>query len=128
MLFVILVLPLTSCMERKTDNPMDSYTLWSGQAPDKQVSVTHGKYWESAHFTREYIVYLELTAPPSWVDKYVAKNKLTRFTKEIILPTDKPVWFKLPQRFIAWKHPQDEQSIYIEDTETANFFIYEEQL
>jgi hypothetical protein len=36
------------------------YMLWTGEKPYKDVKVIHGKYWQSVHFTREYIVYLEL--------------------------------------------------------------------
>lgn len=99
----------------------------SRTSPGKDVRPIHGRYWESLHFTKKYTVYLELMAPPLWIDKYVVQNKLTKFS-EVIIPVDAPAWFKVPKKFIAWKHAQDEQSIYFEDIETARSYIYEDQL
>jgi hypothetical protein len=56
----------SSFTEKTSENPNETYMLWSGEKPSNEIEVIRGKYWLSAHFTKEYIMYLELLASPVW--------------------------------------------------------------
>ena len=45
---VIIVVFLGSCTEMKTDDPIETYKLWSGESPPKNIEILNGKYWQSA--------------------------------------------------------------------------------
>ncbi len=66
---------LPSCVEKKSTNPTEVYRLWSGTQPPKEIKVLNGKYWQSAHWTKEYILFLELEAGKKfWEDLKKSKN------------------------------------------------------
>src|SRR5579863_2630679 len=94
-LFTALTLNI-GCSEKNTHDPFETYKLWSGgEKPPKEVHLIHGKYWQSAHWSKEYIMYLELKAPSKWRNEYIKQNNLV-YKKDttIALEQDAPQWFK----------------------------------
>jgi len=124
----LLIFSLISCVEKKTDDPVKSYKFWSGEAPGKDIQVIHGKYWQSASFSKEYIVYLEIVANPDWKQQYINQNHLVSTNEDILFPTDAPLWFNPQKNFKMWKQLSDNSSRYFEDLKTGHLFIFEEQL
>jgi hypothetical protein len=118
-----------SCIEKKTDDPIETYKLWSGESPQKDIEVYHGKYWQSAHWSKEYIMYLELKAPAPWRMQFVQQNKLVVTNTRPAIPSDAPAWFAPGMNLRTLAPVENGQgSIYCEDTLTGKMFIYEIQL
>ena len=125
----VLLLVLGACSERRSDDPIQSYRLWSGQAPAKDVNVVHGKYWQSAHWTKEYILYLELEVPPEWRNEFIRQNELVEADSQWASPADVPGWFDPPETFRVWKSSKlNRDSRVFEDSTTGHMFIYDIQL
>jgi hypothetical protein len=118
-----------SCTEKKTDDPIETYKLWSGEYPQKNIEIIHGRYWQSAHWTKEYIMYMELIAPGQWRAQFVQQNKLVETSTRPAIPSDAPTWFT-PGRNLRTFAPTEniQGSIICEDTLTGKMFIYEIQL
>jgi hypothetical protein len=97
------VLLLSGCLSKETSNAEKAYRYWAGEDAPKELKLLNGKYWESPHFTKEYTMYLELQAPKSWVDLFIALNKLA-LSKEsgFVQLSDAPSWFKPTQSQIAF--------------------------
>ena len=58
-IFITLLLTifvLTSCMETKTSDAKDTYKYWAGTNPPSDIELMKGQYWQSAHWTKEYIM------------------------------------------------------------------------
>ncbi|HEV3326408.1 MAG TPA: hypothetical protein VG052_12410 [Puia sp.] len=128
-LMICLTGAFVSCTEKKTEDPIEAYKYWAGELPAGNIKVARGKYWQSAHWSREYILYLELTAPPEWRTRFITQNKLAETKQEYALPSDAPDWFKPGKGFrtLAPAAP-DQGSVYYEDSVTGEMFIYEIQL
>jgi hypothetical protein len=118
---------LTGCSEKQSADPKKCYEYWAGQEPSKEIRPVHAKYWQSANWSKEYIVYLELIASVNWKNQFIKQNHLTS-AQNVELPSHAPAWFKLGKLYKLWKHPGDENSVYFEDLSTGHFFIYEQQL
>lgn len=118
----------SSCSEIKTNDPDQSYKYWSGSLPPASVKVIHGTYWQSAHWSKEYILYLELQAPTDWMSQFNAQNNL-KTTDDAALPSDAPSWFVPGKTGKIFKRAGDDQgSYYFEDSSARKIFIYEIQL
>ena len=127
-LSVMLAFCVSSCIEKKTNDPIEAYNLWGGEVP-KEVKVIHGKYWQSSNWSKEYIMYLELIALPLWRSEFIKQNNLVENKEESNIPADAPNWFKPGKKFRALVHSGFSQgSIYFEDTTTGKMFIHEIQL
>ena len=110
-------------------DPIDCYKNWSGEMPQHNVKVIHGTYWESAHFTKEYIAFLEIEAPKYWCHELFKVNKMIEDTARISPIIDAPNWFIPNDSCRVWKLPNSFQnSRYFEDTINGKLFIYEIQL
>jgi hypothetical protein len=72
-LFTIL---LSSCSPKTSENPSEVYQLWAGEKPSKNLKVLHGKYWQSGHFTKEYIMFMELRAPNDWIQEFIVQKQI----------------------------------------------------
>ena len=117
------------CKEENSEDPIKVYTLWGGEKPPKEVQVIHGKYWQSAHWSKEYIMYLELKASPLWRKEFIKQNNLLKNKETKSIPSDAPLWFKPGNNFRILTVPGfSEGSIYFEDTISGKMFIYEIQL
>lgn len=116
-------------MEKNSEDPQEVYRLWSYEKPPKGVNVIRGKYWQSPHFTKEYIMYLELTAPSYWRKEFIRRNNLIPDTIAVQLPSEAPAWFQPSKEYKVWI-PSDfsQGSMYYEDTASGHMFIYEIQL
>lgn len=115
-------------MEKTSSRAEESYIMWSGEKPDKAVQVIHGKYWQSAHFTKEYIVCLELEVTPAWKKEFIKQNRLFNKQDYQNVPNDAPNWFNPPKKSKIWMKQDDIGCVYYDDNTTGHFFIYEEQL
>ena len=119
---------LLGCSEQKTDDPIQSYELWSGQKPDPTVNVLNGQYWQSAHWSKEYILYLEIQPSATWRKAFLKQNNLT-LGGDRDYPTEAPVWFKPSDNYRVWKSStSDQDSRYFEDTLSGHMYLYEVQL
>jgi len=119
----------TSCHRKRSENPREVYSLWAGEAPPKDVKVLKGRYWQSAHFTKEYIVYMELIAPREWMQAFIEQNKLKIENHDRETPIDAPDWFKPPGDHIVWTPSGFSQgSKYFIDSAYTHMFLYEIQL
>lgn len=103
---------------------LETFRYWADAEPTADTQVLNGQYWSSSHFTKEYIMYLELRTP--WAKDFPHDNGLERTDYELQIPTDAPAWFIPPDGFEIWKGSQG--SRYFIDPETGHMFIYEVQL
>jgi hypothetical protein len=127
--FNIAMIFFGGCTEKNTEDPVEVYNLWSGEMPTKDVEVVHGKYWQSSHWSKEYIMYLELKASSSWRKKFIKQNSLIEDKKTESIPSDAPLWFKPGVNLRTLKQSGFNQgSVYYEDTISGKMFIYEIQL
>ena len=71
------IISLIGCSEHRTQNPSGAYRMWSGinDAP-KGVTLIHGKYWQSAYWSNEHVLYLELKASYLWRKEFIKHNDL----------------------------------------------------
>jgi hypothetical protein len=128
LLLAILITSISSCREKNTEDPNEAYELWGGEVP-KGVEVIHGKYWQSSHWSKEYIMYLELKASRLWRNEFIKQNNLVENKEPKSIPSDAPNWFKPGKNYRSLTLPGFSQgSIYYEDTITGQMFIYEIQL
>jgi hypothetical protein len=119
---------LGGCIEHKSEDPIECYRLWSGEEPPSDVKVLNAKYWQSPHWTKEYILYMELTAPSKWRKEFIKENHLTLDSNEWMPPSDIPHWFLPTTNYLQWKLYQSDESSIFEDTVTGKMFLYEIQL
>jgi hypothetical protein len=130
LLFLITAL-LTSCMEHTTRDPSKVYQLWSGNKNlPSGVHLAHGYYWQSAHWSKEYILYLELKAPLTWRNEFIKQNNLIILKDTTLAPDpDIPEWFKTSKKFNLYVPKGFNQgSSYYEDTLSGTMFLHDVQL
>jgi hypothetical protein len=121
---IVLFLSLAGCTEKKTDDPIKT-----GQSPTKEVKPLHGKYWESANYSKEYKMWLEVKAPQPWIIKYILENKLIECQPCSTIPDEAPIWFKPDKNCKQLIRAEDNfESMYFYDTVKSKMFIYETQL
>jgi len=131
LLNLIVISLLTSCSEKISTNPNEIYQLWSGNKPTDEIKVINGKYWESAHWSREYILFLELETDKKFWTEFKNQNNLiidtTKFDYSI---SEKPNWFNPSKKSIKYKINDnfDQGSRYYQDSTSNKIFIYEIQL
>ena len=119
----------TSCSEISTDDPIDSYKYWAGTKPTDDVKVLRGQYWQSSHWTKEYILYLQIKPTQEWWHLFVKQNQLEIDKAEWIISSDSPDWFQLTDNVETYKHADNfNHSRYFRDKATGECFIYEIQL
>lgn len=121
---------VTSCSEIRTNNPTEVYKHWSGSAPSRDVELLNGQYWQSSHWTREYILFLNINATETWWAEFVDQNSLVIDNERLIKLTDKPKWFNPNKNMAVYRRAGsfDQGSRYFRNTETSECFIYEIQL
>jgi len=105
------------------------YLRWTGSNPPADVHVEKGQYWQSGHFTNEYIMYLKLKPTAEWWKLYIEQNKLEVKTDSWYQQQDTPAWFK-PSNHSSQHGPSDfdQGSRYFRDSLTGECYIYEIQL
>ena len=128
----LVLLSVVSCSEIKTDNVNEVYEYWSGTADsDSNVKLIQGEYWQSGHFTKEYIMYLEILPKKIWWNEFVKQNNLIIDTvKDKYLKEREPDWFKPSGNSIKYKTDSgfDQGSRYYIEPKTGICFFYEIQL
>ena len=128
-LFSIVIAMSSSCNGQTSKiykGALETYKYWAGERPGKNMKVLNGQYWCSSHFTKEYILYMEIIVPVKSAKNFPADNKLTQADKKVMLPDDAPSWFKPPKQFKLWLGNQG--SMYFIDISTGHIFMYEVQL
>lgn len=109
----------------------ETFKYWAGEEPWEGIDVKNGQYWSSAHFTKEYIMYMEVILPKDMAQDFITDeyNKLELLEDKYMvnLPDDKPDWFKPPKDFKVYKRGS-QGSLYFIDLDTGNMFMYEIQL
>ena len=127
---LLLAIILTSCSEIKTDNPQETYKYWSGTNSPSDLELLNGQYWQSAHWTREYIMYLEFKPSDNWWNEFLEQNYISVDKGDWTIPNDAPTWFKPSENSIRFGGDGDfdQGSRYFQDTLTGVCYIYEIQL
>lgn len=116
-------------MVKKTENAALAYKYWSGSKPPKEIEIVHAKYWESSHWSKEYIMYLDLKASTHWIHQFIEQNKLIESEKVKIISDDIPGWFRPPvggKIFVSADSTND--SVYYYDSLAHKLLVYEIQL
>ncbi len=127
--YLLTVISLTSCSEIKTTDPKDTYTYWAGTKPPSDIELLNGHYWQSAHWTKEYIMYLKFKPTKLWWDEFLKQNYISEDKDEWTMPSDAPAWFKPSDNSIRYGDGEDfNQSRYFLDNQTGICYIYEIQL
>ena len=127
--FVLAAISISGCVEKNTEDAIKTYTYWAGEPPSKEVQPIHGKYWQSSHWSKEYIMYLELQGSSKWINEFIKQNNLIEPKEVENPPPDRPLWFKLNKNFLMFKQSgYDNGSAYYEDSTNRKMFIYEIQL
>jgi hypothetical protein len=126
---LLIVISVLGCMEKKTEDPVKAYTYWAGERPTNEIELFHGRYWKSAHWSYEYILYLELRASPKWENAFLKQNHLTRVGDSVEINGDAPIWFRPPSNSCVFK-PTDsaEGAVVYVDTVQHKMYLYFIQL
>ncbi len=126
---ILMIISFNSCSEIKTDNAIECYRNWSGAEPTSDIKVLNGKYWQSPHLTKEYIMYMELETTSQWLNEFIKQNYLSTDTTKWDSPDDTPAWFLPTKEFQTWSSGEEyDRSRFFIDTVNKRIFIYEIQL
>jgi hypothetical protein len=128
-LILLSFLFLTGCTEIQTSDPQEAYKHWAGSAPPENVRILKGQYWQSAHWTKEYILYLKLKPTKKWWAEFVNQNQLQKAPESWTKPANAAFWFDPPENSIMYSSGAgfDQGSRYFRDTITGTCYIYEIQ-
>ena len=127
--FIVLVsasVLFNSCIEVNTTDPESAYKHWTGAAPPSDLKLLKAQYWQSPHWTKEYILYFEILPTKRWWHEYVEANHLTIDTASWTPPEQVPTWFRPSNNCI--KYNLSAYSAYFRDTISGHCYIYEMQL
>jgi hypothetical protein len=126
---VLIVISLTSCSEIKTSDAKETFKYWAGTNPPADIELLNGQYWQSSHWTKEYIMYLKLKPSKIWWDEFVKQNSLVVDTTKWSKPDDAPDWFEPTKDSKEYGQTGFSQgSQYFQDTTTGICYSYEIQL
>lgn len=120
---------LSACTEIQTSDPVEAYTHWAGARPTEDLKIVKGTYWESAHWSKEYILYLKVLPTDGWWSEFVSQNKLRKDNGQWAIPAGAPQWFKIPDDVTIYAGENDLfGSRYLRDNRTGECYIYDIQL
>jgi len=126
---LLAILTLPSCMETTTSDAKEAYKYWAGAEAPADLELLNGQYWQSPHFTKEYIMYLKLKPTKEWWDAFLKQNSIPVDTSSWAAPTDAPVWFKPSSNSVRYGGGDfDQGSRYFRDSVTGVSYMYEIQL
>jgi hypothetical protein len=119
-----------TCCSKKTNDANEAFKYWSGSDASADVELLNGEYYESPHFTKEYIMYLKFKPTKQWWLEYLKYNSITIDKKAWTIPDDAPTWFNPSENSLRYwrKDDFDQGSRYFFDTTTGISYIYEIQL
>lgn len=110
-------------------SPHTCFNRWAGYDAPADIKVLHGRYWESAHWTREYIVHLDMEWPKEYVANYISDNHLTPIDSMPPLGADTPEWFAPSPSMRSWSTGAGGNfTVFLEDTLTRRVLLFERQL
>lgn len=120
---------LSSCWATKTDDADKAFSYWARQSPDhKKVTPIRGQYWQSPHFTLEYVAYLQLVIEPEWKKELLELNEMYTDSTKFYRTENTPVWFLPPDSSILYK-TKLQQSLYIwVDCTSDTIWVYDQYL
>jgi len=132
-IFIALLLTiytLTSCTETKTSDAKDTYKYWAGTNPPDDIELLNGQYWESPHWSKEYIMYLKLKPTNIWWDEFLRQNSISKDNGNWTVPNDAPIWFKPSDNSVRLRSSSDfdQGSRFFRDSLSGICYIYEIQL
>ncbi len=102
---------------------LETYRYWAESEPSSETKVLNGQYMSTSHFTKEYVMYLELEA--KWAKTFAKDNGLHLGESNHAIPNDAPKWFNPPKEYEIWEGSQG--STYFINSNTGHMFIYEVQ-
>jgi hypothetical protein len=119
---------LTSCSEFNTTDPEQVYKHWSGLSAPADLELLEGQYWQSAHWTKEYIMFLKFKPTKEWWVSFLDQNQLLR-NNQWVRPSNAPEWFTPSDKTVMYSSGDtfDQGSRYFRDTLTNECYIYEIQ-
>ena len=105
-----------------------------GEDPPENVSVVHSYYWESDHFTHEFIYFFEVKASRQWLAAFVKDRKAEPVAAEDARGFEvhydgTPEWF-VPDpagSYEVWDRPGYHGSIWVHK-KTGHVYFYGVQL
>ncbi len=101
---------------------LETYRYWAGQDPDEGMQVLNGEYWASAHWTKEYSLYMELKFPRA--KDFVMGRNFKRLEQWVEM-TGAPDWFTPPKHFEVWEGSLG--SRYYLDPKKGHLYMFERQ-
>lgn len=124
------VTALAGCSEIQTSDADQTFRHWAGGNPPADMQIINGEYWESAHWTKEYIMYLEFKPTEAWWNEFLKINNIREDTDQWTMPGDAPTWFTPSGNATRYRTdgPFDQGSRYFRDPDTGICHIYEIQL
>jgi len=101
---------------------LETFRYWAGQEPDADMKVLNGEYWASAHWSKEYTLYLELRFPRA-KDFVMGRNfKRLEHWQELKGGAD---WFDPPKHCEVWEGSLG--SLYYLHPKKGHIYIFERQ-
>ena len=127
---LLVIFALTGCSEKKSNDALETFKYWAGEKPPNDLKLIEGQYWQSTHWSKEYIMYLKFKPTKIWWDEFLKENYIQEHNDEWPVPTDAPSWFKPSGNPIRYgiRDDLDQGSRYFRDTTTGISYIYEIQL
>ena len=129
-LAILFFITIISGCAKRTNDAKETFKYWSGSEVSNDIELLKGKYYESSHFTKEYIMYLKFKPTRKWWREYLNYNAISVDKNNWTIPDDAPSWFKPSESSIRYwrKNDFDQGSRYFCDTVTWICYIYEIQL
>ncbi|MFT3843884.1 MAG: hypothetical protein QM725_02435 [Lacibacter sp.] len=107
----------------------ETYKYWTGANAPNDIELLNGQYWQSAHFTKEYIMFLKFKPSKKWWNEFTKQNNLITDTTKWTNPSETPNWFLPTNKSLQFRQAGfSESSRYFCDTSTGICYIYEMQL
>jgi len=130
LIILLTIFTLTSCYEKKSNDALETYKYWAGTKPPDELQLIEGKYWQSAHWNKEYIMYLKFKPTKLWWNEFLKQNTISEDKGDWTMPSDAPNWFKPSETSVRYvgNSDFDQGSRYFRDTTTGICYLYEIQL
>jgi len=127
---IFTILSLSCCSEINTTNSTETYKYWSGTNAPSNLELLNGQYWQSSHWTREYIMYLKFKPSDNWWNEFIQQNQIFVDKGDWIMPSNAPTWFNPIENSTRFGSNSnfDQGSRYFKDSLTGVCYIYEIQL
>lgn len=102
---------------------LETYRYWAGEEPGEDMQVLNGEYWASAHWSKEYTLYLELRFPRA--RDFVMGRGFEQLKEQQVIH-GAPDWFDPPADYEVWEGNQG--SLYFLHPKKGHIYIFERQL